>query len=355
MRQEIEEQPEVARRVLHEHLRHRAETSKELERRRSIILTGTGASLNACRAARYAFLRYSHLLPVVVHATDIPAYADSIPADSQVILVSQSGNSAETVVAAELLRAKGVPLWGVTNDPDSVLGRHASRVFPLHAGQEVSSATKTYTASVLILYTIAAGEDEGAVRQIERIPDAMVQTLDMAQASVDVLGDDLRNTAALLIAGLGSLSAAAPQAALLVKEKARIHAEGMPMAELRHGPVEIVSPGFPVMVIAAGDAMRREAKRHVEYLTSIGARVWSVVDPVAGQHSSGERNVVPFASGIDEPLCHLAAAVPFQMLAESIARTLGYDVDGFRFLSKVIQSYEAPLAGADGGSSPRPA
>lgn len=337
MWQEIHDQPAVARRLLRtwqaEKAELLAECQAELRRADRVVLAGTGASLAACRAGSYAFIRCGRLLPHVIPADDLsgPA-ARLLGPGSLVILAPQSGESLETRSAVASLKSRGVRLWGVTNNPESHLARQADRVLLLDAGEEVSSATKTYLATVLLLMLLA-----GAGKCLAHAPDDLEETLRRSAGPVARWVAELAPAQAGYILGLHNLAPIAAQGALLLKEKAFLHFEGMSVSEFRHGCIEVVGPGLPILLLAASPEGAAEAGRHAAYLASLGADVRLIADAPAD--ALPQDRVLRVQNRGDRVLAMLQVVVPLQLLAEGIARQLGRDVDGFRHIAKVVDTY----------------
>ena len=177
MWQEIHHQPEVAEKILEEYLPKADYYRSLLLEKNKLILTGIGASLNACHMARYAFLKYGNLAPQIIRSDELPYVLPGIDRDTLVIFISQSGESYETKLFGQKLKEQGVEFWGITNDGSSSLARHAKEVLLLHSGREISSATKTNLASLLILYILAAGYDAQVQAELKRLPGLIQKTL----------------------------------------------------------------------------------------------------------------------------------------------------------------------------------
>lgn len=322
MWQEIQDQPEVALRLLEAEV---AQLRTPIRSAGQVILAGTGASLAACRAGQYAFMRYAGILPHVLPAADLLDLP--LGPESLVILVSQSGASLETQMAVRALKERGVQLWGVTNNLESPLAQGADRVLWMNAGEEVSSATKTYLATLMLFLMLAGGA-------VEAVPPDLRQTLDQSAETVDRWAAALMDQPVIYFLGAGAMGPMAAQGALLMKEKTFLHVEGMSLSEFRHGNIEVVRPGLPILLLAATPALSAEAERHAAYLASLGAEVYLVTDSLPG----GERVLRVQNSG-DEVAGMLQVVVPLQMLSERIAVRKGYDVDGFRYIAKVVDQY----------------
>lgn len=340
MLREIYDQPIVSEKILTCYVDIAKACGKALQRKRHFFLLGTGASLNACIAARYAFLKYGGRLPHVLATSDVDYVLERAGEDAVFVLVSQSGRSHETEKAVEMFRQRKIEFWGITNNGASNLAQYADRTLLLEAGDEASSATKTYSATLLILYMIAAGDDTGAWDEIRRIPEDIHRNLALAAQPIGDMAKCLEQEKVVYFTGMGSHGATAAQAALMLKEKAFIHAEGLSLAEFRHGPVEVVEPGLPVVVLAATPYRVREAlKKHAEYLAGLSANVFMITDmSVSGNGIPADKCIV-FVNGCEEVFSHITAIIPCQLLAENIAQNRGLDVDGFRYIAKVIECY----------------
>ncbi|HYF79632.1 MAG TPA: SIS domain-containing protein [Symbiobacteriaceae bacterium] len=344
MWQEIQDQPDVAARLLEAagggtggaraaQGATIAACRTDLRGVTRLILAGTGASLAACRVGQYAFMQYAGLLPHVLPAAELD-YVQPAPG-TLVILVSQSGQSLETQTAVDSLKARSIPFWGITNNPDSYLARNANRALLMHAGEEVSSATKTYMAT-LVLFALLAGGDQAA----QHIPADLHATLAAAADPISRWAEALLNTRVGYILGMGPLGATASQGALLMKEKTFLHIEGMSLSEFRHGNIEVVTPGLPIIVLAVTPAQAAEAVKHAEYFASIGAEVCLITDsPVEASRLPADR-ILQVQNGGGAYTGQLQVVVPLQLLAERVAVRKGHDVDGFRYIAKVVDKYK---------------
>jgi|GEM_PF-2748038 len=305
----------------------------ELRAASRLILTGTGASLLACKVAQYAFIKYARTLPTVAPAGEIDLLLPAMEPGTLVILVSQSGESVETKTAVHSLQAGGTRFWGVTNNPNSYLARHAARVLLMQAGPEVSSATKTYMATLLLLFMLAGAPVTG-------IPADVQETIAAADGAVDRWAAELKESRVMYVLGMGILGPTAAQGGLLLKEKTGISVEGMSLSEFRHGHVEVVHAGLPILVVAATPADCAQATKHAEYLESLGARVYLITDtPITSQAIPPERLLTVPNCG-DEVTGQIPVVIPLQMLSERIALFLGRNVDGFHYIAKVVDTYD---------------
>ncbi|MEO3387026.1 SIS domain-containing protein [Mesorhizobium sp. CAU 1741] len=189
------------------------------------------------------------------------------------LTVSQSGASPDIVALQETAARGGARTVAIVNVADSPLARAADLVLPIHAGDENSvAATKSFIASCAALQAILAGatNDARLKTALHALPDA----LDALQpASTDGLANLLAETSSLYVSGRGPVLGIALEAALKAKETAGIHAEAFSTAELMHGPLQLVQPGFPVVVFVAEDAGLDGTLDAIQRLRDVGGRV----------------------------------------------------------------------------------
>lgn len=300
-----------------------------------LFLIGTGASFNACRASKDAFVLHMGAFPQVLFAAEALRYPASCFDGASVIVVSQSGESCETKSLCEKLKGTGAYLIGLTMDPNSTLARSSNEIMFAGVGEEVSSATKTYTAQLLMLYMVACGGD---TRFLEMLQSDMAISLDNIDRRTESWGKLIFSQKCGFIAGVGTLEAAAFQAALMLKEKCFLCYEGMSVNELRHGTIETLEPGMNVILMCTGEDGLNEAEIHAKKLEAIGVNVFLVCD----RQDSGvvpPEYVLKIENHSYSEFSHIAFAGFGQLMAQRIAFDAGYDVDGFRYLAKIVGGY----------------
>jgi glucosamine--fructose-6-phosphate aminotransferase (isomerizing) len=258
-----------------------------------------------------------------------------------VLAISQSGETADTVAAAEKLRAAGVPLLSITNNPKSRLARASDFNLDLGCGEEKGSATKTYTASVLAL--LAA--DPARVAGLSRLPEKGRAVLESVTPSVGA--DLLIKEKSHYFLGTGANEATALEAALLCKEKLFLRAEGSGAAEFAHGPLEALDEQSVVWLFSKAERVEDLLKPVAKRIRQTGA---SLV--VIGENSSAfERSELSPAWTYDlalegpEEFGVLLFILPVQMMVLWEAGRRGYPIDTFRRMDKVLTGYDhEPLA-----------
>lgn len=334
---EISEQPQVLKKML-EFWPGEMELAKLKSKR--VFIFGTGASLSACMQAKYAFLHYG-TVPNIVPAFETEYYIPLLQKEDLVLIISQSGESYETKVICEELLKKGIPFWGLTNQPDSFLGRNAARCLPLLAGSELGTATKTQTASLMALYRMAAGEDEAGVCQLEKIPRMAEETIKTAKGYMDELIAFVGDGDRFYLTGLDEQAPTALQGSLMLKEKVWIHAEGMALAEFRHGPVEVLKEGMPVILIGSSTKLDT-LLCHARFLRNVCHASVAIMTNLPERKIEDFPNF-PYQYEGNDVFGQLCATIPFQLLAERMADLRNYDIDGFQYIGKVLNQYETAI------------
>ncbi len=248
------------------------------------------------------------------------------------VSISQSGRSPDIVELARAARAGGALTLAVTNDPASPLAQASDRTLALHAGPERSvAATKTFVTSAVACLSLIAewSRDAVLIRAIATLPDAFARAI---SADWSPLAAALKDAGTLYTLGRGPAWAMSNEAALKFKETCLIHAESYSSAEVLHGPVSIVSPGFPVLAFAAADAAEASLAEAADGLAAKGARVFATTALVrAATRLPAIRTGHPLA----DPL---ALIVSFYAMVEQLAVARGIDPDTPRHLNKVTQT-----------------
>jgi glucosamine--fructose-6-phosphate aminotransferase (isomerizing) len=245
------------------------------------------------------------------------------------VAVSQSGRTPEILTTLERMQAAGAAGLAITNDGSSPLARAAQAALSLDAGPERAvPATKTVTATMTAFAMVAAalGSAPFTREQAVELPGwvgAVLADREPAEALAGQLVDATR----LICVGRGLMFSAALEAALKLKETTRIPAEGFSAADLRHGPIAVIEPGFPVLALQAAGPAQADMRALVDDLRRRGADVAVVADE--------EGAALPLPDGVPEALAPIVAVVRAQQLALALARRRGLDPDAPEGLSKV--------------------
>ncbi|MGP9820861.1 SIS domain-containing protein [Salinarimonas sp. NSM] len=253
------------------------------------------------------------------------------------VSVSQSGASPDILALQEAARAGGALTVALVNETASPLAAAADVVIPLHAGPERSvAATKTCLASAALLAALVAeaADDAGLRAGLDALPDALAEAVagETSEGDAAALVDALADARSLFVVGRGPGFAVAREAALKAKETAALHAEALSLAEVQHGPRQIVGEGFPVLAFVPDDAARETSLATLDALAAQGGR--PLVIGTGRLPFAGLRTATTGTPLLD-PLLGLAA---FYRVIEAVARRRGHDPDAPAHLSKVTRT-----------------
>jgi glucosamine--fructose-6-phosphate aminotransferase (isomerizing) len=303
------------------------------------VLTGMGASYFALQGVRPRFERGG--LPVLVEETSyLHEYAHpAVLAGRPLLVVSQSGRSAEAVDLLANLPST-VPLVLVTNNPETELGERANVVLPLGADPDLSVALKTYTSTLGLLTLLAAEAAGESISEVGRqllAGDPMTRAVEASWEVADAMTAFARGATYTIALGRGPSVASALGAALLVKETAKIPAEGLSGGQFRHGAVEVVQDGTLAIVFTPRGTTSHLNWQLLDELESYGARLLIVGDP-DGLPADNARRMTIAISAPDEFLAPVFEIVPTQVLAHEMALENGVDPGSFVNTTPVITS-----------------
>lgn len=335
MRREIEEIPQAARRLLDSQRDALRETGARLRAAdpRFLVTVARGSSDHAS-----ALLKYAVELTMGVPVASIGPSVASIYgaqlrlAGSACIAISQSGKSPDIVALAEQAKRGGALTVALTNTPDSPLAAAADQPIDIAAGPERSvAATKTFVNSALAGLAILAewSRDHALAQAIAALPERLGAAVacDWSPFAAAVGDRD-----SLFVLGRGPVLAIANEAALKFKETSAVHAESYSAAEVMHGPLALVEPGFPVLALAIEDQARPSMLSVAGTLAEKGAGIF-----VTGGGATGAGSL-PFAA-TGHPLTDpLSLIVSFYAFVEAFSRGRGYDPDKPRNLRKVTET-----------------
>lgn len=340
LEQEIYQQPEAVARLLKEERAYVSELARSLrDKFDAVLIAARGTSDNAARFAQYLFGTHNRL-PVALAAPSLFTIYQQPPRLQRtlVIGISQSGQSPDIVEVIAEGRRQGQPTLAIVNDPDSPLARAAEHTLYIHAGAEKAvAATKTYTTSLaaLALFSTLLEESEQHLQQLATLPEVMQLTLDRLPPALARI-ERYRYMNRCAVIGRGFNYSTAFEIALKVKELTQVVAEPYSSADFRHGPIAIVQPGFPVMVVAPSSAVSDDMADLANGVRRRGGELLMISDDptrLAGSHLP-----LPLPAGVPEWLTPLIAVLPGQLFALSLAQTCGFDVDRPNGLTKVTET-----------------
>jgi glucosamine--fructose-6-phosphate aminotransferase (isomerizing) len=308
--------------------------------RGNLVLTGMGSSYDACYPAATMLAR-AGIPAIMLDAAELVHFRLAMIGDGDmVVLVSQSGESAEVIRAAERLRARRLPpaIVAVTNGTSNPLAELADVVLDTRAGQEEGPSTMTFAASLVTLGAFAkAAADAPIDRVVEDVGSAAAAAAEVIHDLVDrpELPDRLvawhGGRPFTVVLGRGAARAAAEMSALTLKEAVGMAAESLQAAQFRHGPLELAGPGLAAILVATEAETRTLDLALAEELVRLGSGVLTISSDGRGPEDS-----LTLSLGALDPLVAPAASVvPAQLLAWRLAALNGREPGAYVYASKV--------------------
>ncbi|HEY1454892.1 MAG TPA: SIS domain-containing protein [Candidatus Dormibacteraeota bacterium] len=337
-RDEIGEQPQVAARLL-THAKAFAAVGGRIRAAgpRGFMIAARGSSDHAALYAKYLFATRNGALVALAAPSLFTHYARPPRLGGMCVIgISQSGASPDVIAVVEEGRRQGCLTIAITNDPASRLAAAAELVLPLDAGPERSvPASKTYTASVLALALIsqAVDPDPAFAAALARVPEAIAAAL-LLEDALDGLVAPLLGPRAVVL-GRGFNFSTAEEIALKLTETSYVLARAWSVADFEHGPVAVVEPGLPALIVEGGGPVTGDIESSAERLAAMGCKVMRLLD---GPPRRGE-STVALDSGLPEELTPLTLAVLGQLLAHRVAVARKIDPDRPRALNKVTRTW----------------
>jgi glucosamine--fructose-6-phosphate aminotransferase (isomerizing) len=319
-----------------------------------IVIAASGSSRHAGLVAELLLEDLSGIAVDVEYASEYTYRSSKTRQNAAVMVISQSGETADTLAALRRAAQDGHPTLAITNVADSTMASEATVSFPTAAGRERAiPATKSFTAQLLNLQllTLLAAEsrsqlDPATLHQhladLALLPSAIERQLqDWVVATRNVAGQ-YRDAHNFLFLGRGVHYPIAREGALKLKESAYLHAEGYPSGELKHGPNALVAEGTPLVMIATVDRSEPSSVERYEKVVQLmrdmrgqGAAILAIAnthdDTVAGL-----ANHTLFVDELPEALLTISEIIPLQMLSYFMAVNHGIDVDSPRNLTKAV-------------------
>ncbi|MGD0713633.1 MAG: SIS domain-containing protein [Gaiellaceae bacterium] len=335
---ELREQPQALARLL-ERQGERVHDLAAAFRRddiRYILIASRGSSSNAARYAQYLLGR-ANRVPVMFATPSLYTIYEQPPRLEGAIVVGISQSGASPDVGSVLAEAhrQGRPTLALTNDATSPLAQEADAVLPLEAGDERAvAATKTFLNSLgaIALLFSAIGDDDVARAELERMPEALEAQIALSFTSPPRLEEYVYGAGATVVAR-GVNYSTAFEVALKIRELSGLVVEAYSPADLMHGPIAAIRPGWPVVAIAPTGPAHQSVAELLPALEERGARLLVVSD--VPELLERAHTPLPLVPGVPEWLSPLAAVIPGQVTAMRLAELRGIDVDAPPGLQKI--------------------
>lgn len=338
MAQEIAEQPETTRRTLAALTPLSGDLRALMEGRSRVLLVARGSSDNAAVYGRYLLEAYAGINAGLASPSIATHYRTRLDlSDALVVAVSQSGATAEIVETMSWAADCGARTVAVTNDADSPLATGADLALVTQAGPELAvPATKSYLGQLVAMAVLARALHPAPWGdELELVAD-QIEALIAAQDEVDAAVGVLHDSAHMIVSGRGLCMGTALEAALKLEETCLKPVRGYSYADLRHGPISVVTEGVAAVLVAAKDGpLVAPMAELAADLTRRGATTAGIGGDPAFAAACAVHVAGP---DLSEPVAPLGLIVPVQLVVERLARALGLDPDNPRGLAKVTQT-----------------
>jgi glutamine---fructose-6-phosphate transaminase (isomerizing) len=311
-----------------------------------IIIIACGTSWHAGLVAEYIFEELCRIPVEVEYASEFRYRNPVINPGDVIFAISQSGETADTLVAIEKAKQQGAFIFGIVNVVGSSIARTSHAGAYTHAGPEIGVAsTKAFTAQLAVLTMVALkiAKQKGSIdeerymhllKELHDVPEKLKDVL-KTTGHVKELADKYKDARDFLYLGRGYNFPVALEGALKLKEISYIHAEGYPAAEMKHGPIALVDENLPVVFVATKDSYHEKVVSNMQEIKARKGKVISVITE-GDEYSASLSESVMTVPAADEIMAPMLSVVPLQLLAYYIGVLKGCDVDKPRNLAKSV-------------------
>lgn len=311
-----------------------------------IIITACGTSYHAGLIGKYMLEQLAQIPVDIEYASEFRYRNPVVDEGDIMIVISQSGETADTLAAMREGKRKGATALGIVNIVGSTIARESDGGVYIHAGPEIGVAsTKAFTSQVTVLALLAVmlGRMKGLsvvdgkeyIRALAALPDQITSLLESCEKTVKAIVEDFKEADHCLYLGRGYNYPVALEGALKLKEISYIHAEGYPAAEMKHGPIALIDENMPVVVIAPHDDVYEKVVSNIMEVRARGGKVIAIA-------SEGDKEMAHLAERViyipttSAMLVPILSVVPLQLLSYYMATARGANVDQPRNLAKSV-------------------
>ena len=320
-------------------------TPKDISKIEQIHLVGCGTSYHAALIGKYMIEDLARIPVQVEYASEYRYRNPIIPEHTLIFVISQSGETADTLAALREAQSKGAKVFGITNVVGSSIARESNGGSYIHAGSEIGVAsTKAFTSQVTILFLLAIllGRQRNLsslqgmeyIRELQTIPSKIDSILKQSEY-IRQIAETIKDARNAMYLGRGINYPVALEGALKLKEISYIHAEGYAAAEMKHGPIALVDEEMPVVAIATNDPLYDKIHNNLEEVHSRKARLITITNEGNKDLEKISESVIYLPSTLQD-LQPLLTVIPLQLLAYYVADLKGIDVDQPRNLAKSV-------------------
>ena len=309
------------------------------------MFTACGTSWHAALIGEYLIEEYVRIPVEVEYASEFRYRNPIIDRDTVVTVISQSGETADTLAAVREAKRKGAKVLGICNVVGSTIARETDAGVYLHAGPEIGVAsTKAFTSQVTVLAlmtlllarmsSMSASTGRSFVKEFNLLPEKIERIL-KNRTLIENIADKYVDAVNFLYLGRGINFPVALEGALKLKEISYIHAEGYPAAEMKHGPIALIDENMPVVVIATRDSTYEKIISNIEEVRARKGKIIAIATE-GDDYIKTKVDHVIYVPPFMEFLTPILTMIPLQLLAYYIAVKRGCDVDQPRNLAKSV-------------------
>ena len=321
-------------------------TKEDLDKINKVYIVACGTAYHAGLVGKYAIEKFAKI-PVIANIASEFRYSDPfVDENTLIIIVSQSGETADTLAALRDAKEKGARVLSITNVVGSSIARESDDIFYTWAGPEIAVAsTKAYTTQLMAFYMIALNlamtkgtitEEEyfNMIGQLKEMPAKVEKVLECDKL-VEEIATEIKDKNDMFYLGRGLDYALAMEGSLKIKEISYMHAEAFAAGELKHGTIALIEEGTPVLVIATQEQLFEKMLSNMQEVKARGAKVIAIAKEHNKEVEKSADRVI-YIPEVEDMFASITAVVPMQLLSYHVAKMRGCDIDKPRNLAKSV-------------------
>lgn len=335
MLKEINEEAEVVKKILNTYTENnQVKDLYNIRKYKNIDIVACGSASFAGQVGKYYIEKFANIKTDVYYASEYRYQKNFFTKDTLVILISQSGETADTLAALKLAKEHHVDTLGIVNRKDSSIAREADHVIYTEAGIEIAVATtKAYLAQIIVLLLLAikgTSEEHKVLEDIKLLPNLITKYID--EYDYSNIANVLKDKEHVFYLGRGIDYYLSMEGSLKLKEISYIHSEAFQAGELKHGSISLIDKDFGVVSIVTDKDIKDKTISNLKEVSARGAKIITITN-IKDEDFSDYKIVVDDYNEIINPLLVI---VPMQMLAYNVAKLRGCDIDKPRNLAKSV-------------------
>ena len=352
MEKEIYEQPAVIPQTISSFINGKSTINLDLDKlgfreKKSLVICAAGTSYYAALVGKYWIEQFADVPVIVDLASEYRYRKPSIYGQNAMLVISQSGESLDTLMALRYAKELGLNTNGIINVEGSTIDREVDYSLHTKVGPEVGVAsTKSFTSQLVVLFLIAIAlgkrfnnlKLENYVSYLNKLPRAIAKMLQL-EAQIITIAQKIKNSNSVIFLGRGYLYPIALEGALKLKELSYIHAEGFAAGEMKHGPIALIEDELPVIMFLIADGLEDKSISNLQEAYSRGAKIILIADKICidkAPFAHLKIEIPEFSSEFKAVLSPMLMSIPAQLLAYHVAKERGTDVDQPRNLAKSV-------------------